>query len=73
MKVRGMKVDHEDDRDSMTRLLQDGLLPDGLVVVQYDQQWKTLTKARNLGLVDDNHYITPLGRKRMAKAATPTP
>lgn len=68
MLIRSRKVDHEDKRDAMTRLLQDGLLPDGLVVVQYDQQWPTLTKARSVGYVNEDNFITPLGRRRIAKA-----
>jgi hypothetical protein len=68
-RIRGQLICAGDDRDAMTRLLQDGLLPDGLVVVQYDQQWPTMTKAREVGYVDADHYITDAGRQRLAKAS----
>jgi hypothetical protein len=68
-RIRGREICAGDDRDAMTRLLADGLLSDGLVVVQYDQQWPTLTKAREVGYVDANHYITEAGRERIARAS----
>lgn len=64
--IRGRVIRSGDERDAMTRLLQDGLMPDGLVVVDYDQQWPTLTKAREVGFVDARHYITAAGRTRAA-------
>jgi hypothetical protein len=68
MLIRNRNIDSADKRDAMTRLLVDGLTPDGLVCVNYDQQWKTLTKARDLGYVDADYRITEAGRKRIAKS-----
>lgn len=61
------RVTHADKRDPMTRLLEDGLLSDGTVVVDYDQQWKTLTAAKKYGFVDDGHKITDKGLAYVAK------
>lgn len=60
-------VDPSDKRDPMTRLLEDGLLADGKVVVSYDQQWKTLTAAKRYGFLDENERITDKGRAYVAK------
>jgi hypothetical protein len=61
------RVSHTDKRDPMTRLLEDGLMEDGMVVVSYDQQWKTLTAAKKYGFVDEDHKITDKGRAYVAK------
>jgi urease accessory protein UreE len=61
------RVEITDKRDAMTRLLEDGLMPDGKVVVSYDQQWKTLAAAKKYGFVDDNENITDKGRAYVAK------
>ena len=61
------RVERTDKRDAMTRLLEDGLLPNGTVVVSYDQQWKTLTAAKRYGFVTEDHKITDAGRAYVAK------
>jgi hypothetical protein len=60
-------IEQGDKRDPMTRLLEDGLLDDGTVVVSYDQQWKTLIAAQRYGFVDENQKITDKGRAYVAK------
>jgi hypothetical protein len=61
------RIETTDKRDPMTRLLEDGLLDNGTVVVSYDQQWKTLTAAKRYGFVDEDHKITDKGRAYVAK------
>ena len=70
--IRTRKVSSSDRRDSMTRLLEDGLTSDGLVVVSFAQQWPTLAKAQRCGFVDADNRITALGRARLAKATVDT-
>lgn len=71
------KVDPNDKRPPMLRLLQDGLIPAtasvgaGMVVVSYDQQWRTLMSAMRRGYVDRNtQMLTDAGRAFVAKATS---
>ena len=53
-----------DNRSPMLRLLQDGTCEDpGMIVVSYPEQWRTLSKAIRLGLLDENQVLTDAGRK----------
>jgi hypothetical protein len=65
---RGIKrpryIAPSDTRSPMLRLLQDGIHgPDGLVEVNYAEQWRTVFKAQRLGLVDSDCRITDAGRQ----------
>jgi len=52
----------------MLRLLVDGQLPDGMVAVNYHEQWRTLSKAQRLGYLDGSQRITEKGRDFIAKS-----
>ncbi len=54
-------VEIGDTRSPMLRLLA-GAHADGYVEVNYDAQWRTLFKARRLGLLDDRSRLTEKGR-----------
>jgi hypothetical protein len=63
---RNVKID--DIRSPMVRLLQDcNNSKSGMIEVEYAQQWPTLIKAMNLGLVDDYQRITESGKAFITK------
>ena len=68
---RPRNVDITDTRSPMLRLLQDcNNSYSGLIEVDYAQQWPTLIKAMNIGLVDENQRITEKGKLFILKAVT---
>lgn len=56
------RVGAGDKRSPLRRLLEDCTHANGQVLVEYDQQWRVLWRAKELGLVDDNQFITQAGR-----------
>lgn len=52
----------DDNRSPMLRLLQDCVGPQGDVQPDYEQQFRTMFKARRLGYLDDRFRLTDLGR-----------
>jgi hypothetical protein len=65
-RVNARQVDHTDKRSPLRRLLEDGLLDDGMVVVSYAQQWRTLSKAIRQGYLDESQRLTEKGRALLA-------
>lgn len=63
------RVSIQDKRTPVVRMLQDSADKSGMICIAYDQQWKTLWKAQELGWVDANQYITDKGREHLAKFA----
>ena len=61
-----MRINPNDKRSPMLRLLQDGRTGD-YVWVCYAAQWPTLFKAQRLGYLTDNCYLTPAGKAWLAK------
>jgi hypothetical protein len=70
---RRRNIGINDKRPPMLRFLTEGQLrPDAdgnvMVVVNYDQQWRTLFKAQRLGYIDGSQHLTAEGRAFIAKA-----
>lgn len=56
-----------DSRAPMLRLLQDGTCEvPGMIVVSYEQQWRTLNKAVRMGFLDREQRLTEKGREFLA-------
>lgn len=61
----------DDTRSPMLRLLQDCNVQ-GMIQVDYAQQWRTLFKAQRLGYVDDRQHLTERGAAFVARGGEDT-
>jgi hypothetical protein len=54
-------------RAHIAELLSAMAYPDGQVWPIRHQHWETISKAKKLGLVDDNQYLTDIGHAAIAE------
>ena len=65
---RSRNVASDDIRSPMLRLLQDcNNAQSGMIEVEYAQQWPTLIKSMQIGLVDEDRRITEKGKAFIIK------